>query len=125
MAPSATSGFRGTWRITSMELWDQAYMDLEGPAHITFDADRLGSFQFGAVRGWIDYRVSTEDGRVRVEFSWEGVSEGDPLCGRGWAVQVNDAIEGLLFIHNGDESRFTAIRSRPARRRSGSPARGV
>lgn len=29
-----------------MELWDKDYLDLEGPAHITFDRDRLGSFQF-------------------------------------------------------------------------------
>jgi len=62
--------FTGPWRIVEMELWDRDYLDLEGLAHITFDNDRLGSFQFGAVRGWIDYRVSTDGASLRVDFSW-------------------------------------------------------
>ena len=61
-----------------MELWDRAYVDLEAPAHITLDGDRLGGFQFGAVAGWIDYRLGTRDGKVSVEFSWEGRNDADP-----------------------------------------------
>lgn len=77
-----------------MELCDRAYVDLEAPAHITLDGDRLGSFQFGAVAGWIDYRLGTRDGKVSVEFSWEGRNDADPTCGRGWAAIDDDRVIG-------------------------------
>ena len=86
-----------------MELWDRDYLDLEGLAHITFDNDRLGSFQFGAVRGWIDYRVSTDGASLRVDFSWEGTNDADPSCGRGWAAIADDKLVGRLYFHSGDD----------------------
>jgi hypothetical protein len=94
-----------------MELWDKDYLDLEEPAHITFDRDRLGSFCFGAVRGWIDYRVLERGGRPGVEFSWEGNNDADPSCGRGWAIVDGDRLSGRLFLHNGDDSGFLAIKA--------------
>ena len=98
-----------------MELWDREYLDLEGPAHITFDSDRLGSFQFGAVAGWIDYRLGTRDSKPAVEFSWEGRNDADPTCGRGWATIDDNRIVGRLFFHNGDDSAFLAVRESHAR----------
>jgi hypothetical protein len=54
-------------------------------------------------------RTTERDGRTAVEFSWDGDDEGDPVSGRGWAALVDDAtIEGHLFIHLGDDSRFRA-----------------
>ncbi|HEY7396444.1 MAG TPA: hypothetical protein VH559_16425 [Gemmatimonadaceae bacterium] len=91
-----------------MELWDKDYLELEGPAHITFDRDRLGSFQFGAVRGWIDYRQVDRNGKPAVEFSWEGHNDADASCGRGWAIIDGDRTTGRLFLHNGDDSAFVA-----------------
>jgi hypothetical protein len=44
----------GKWRITSMELWDAAFIDLLGPGYIRFDADGGGEFVFGAVQGGLD-----------------------------------------------------------------------
>jgi hypothetical protein len=97
-----------------MELWDTAYLDLDGPAQINFDRDRLGSFQFGAVVGWIDYRLGTRDGNLAVEFSWEGRNDADPTCGRGWATIDGNRLSGRLLFHNGDDSAFVALReSRP------------
>jgi hypothetical protein len=77
MGPSSSSvrSLVGRWRIVSMELWDQEYLDLEGPAHIVFKRGRLGSFQFGAVQGWLDYR-SAQTPDCSVEFSWEGFGRG-------------------------------------------------
>jgi hypothetical protein len=98
-----------------MELWDKEYLDLEGPAHITFDRDRLGSFQFGAVQGRIDYRRVERDGTPAVEFSWEGHNDADPSCGRGWAIIDGDRITGRLFMHNGDDSAFVALKQPRAR----------
>ena len=112
------SEFVGDWRITEMELWDRAYLDLEVPAHIEFHIDQSGEFQFGVVRGWIDYRLAQRDGLNTVEFSWEGESEGDPYTGRGWAQLREGRLEGRLFIHNGDDSSFVAERStRPSHHR--------
>lgn len=92
-----------------MELWDRDYLDLVVPAHITFDDEAMGSFQFGTVDGWLDCRFSTRDGQPFVEFSWEGNNDTDPGCGRGWA-KLNPAagLEGRLFIHQGDDSWFKA-----------------
>ena len=100
----------GTWRITSMEVWDAVYFDMEAPAHITIRRDLTGEFQFGLVRGDLDARVSSVDGVSRVEFSWSGVDENDPVSGRCWMVVTGDQTEGRIFIHFGDDSAFTAMR---------------
>jgi hypothetical protein len=105
------SSWRGRWRIVEMEVWGNDYLDLVVPAHITFDDEAMGSFQFGTVDGWLDCRFSTRDGQPFVEFSWEGNNDNDPGCGRGWAKLSSDtAIEGRLFIHQGDDSSFKAKR---------------
>jgi hypothetical protein len=100
----------GTWRITGMEVWDADYFDSEVPAHITIRDDLTGAFQFGLVQGDIDARVGTVDGVVRVEFSWSGADENDPMSGRGWLEVTGDRAQGRIFIHLGDDSAFTAIR---------------
>ena len=104
----------GVWHIDSMPLWDRDYLDLERPAHFTFGRDRLGSFQFGAVAGYIDYRVTSTEGLARVEFSWEGFNDSDASSGRGFATLTDGRLEGRLFFHNGDDSGFVATRL-PAR----------
>lgn len=110
--PSVKRIVIGVWRIDEMELWDRDYLDLEVPAHITFARDRLGSFQFGAVQGGIDYRVASNRPALTVEFSWEGFNDADPSSGRGWAVLTDDRLAGRFFFHNGDDSAFVATRSR-------------
>lgn len=88
----------GTWRITGMEVWDADYFDMEAPAHLTLRADLTGDFQFGLVQGDLDARVSSVDGVARVEFSWSGTDENDPMCGRGWMVVTGDQAEGRIFF---------------------------
>jgi hypothetical protein len=117
---------RGPWRIVEMELWDKDFLDLVGPAHITFKDEGHGSFAFGAVQGWTDCRFGTEDGLPFVEFSWQGSDEMDPASGRGWAVLMNgQCLEGRLFFHAGDESDFCAHRNPPdtSKSRKRKPAR--
>jgi hypothetical protein len=101
----------GTWRITSMEVWDADYFDMEVPAHITIRNDLTGAFQFGLVRGYIDTRVGEIDGGARVEFSWSGEDDDNPVCGRGWMDVTGDNTQGRIFIHSGDDSAFTATRA--------------
>lgn len=99
----------GTWRITGMEVWDAEYFDMEAPAHITIRNDLTGAFQFGLVQGDIDARVGVVDGVTRVEFSWSGTDENDPVSGRGWLDVTGDQAQGRIFIHLGDDSAFTAV----------------
>ena len=103
--------FIGIWRITEMEQWDQDYIDLEEPGYFRFDKGDMGEFVFGTVNGFIDCRYDNDKDANRVEFSWDGTSEYDPVCGRGWfEMTATDQIYGKLFIHNGDESWVKAVK---------------
>lgn len=104
------SSLLGRWRITWMEQWDQDFVDAEVEGYFEFGPRGSGKFQFGYVQGGIDYRVVERDGKPAVEFSWDGNDEMDPAQGRGWAVRDGDEIEGMIFIHRGDESQFRAKR---------------
>lgn len=105
------NNFLGNWKITEMEAWDQNFVDLIEPGYIKFNDDNLGELLFGAVSGSLDYRVDTENKPQKVEFSLDGVDEGDPVSGRGWAViEKKNQIYGMLFFHLGDESWFKAIK---------------
>ena len=102
-------GLTGRWRIVEMEMWDQAAIDLVGPAFIELRDDDQGSFRFIAVEGWLDVRDVERHGRSGVEFSWEGNDEMDPASGRGWAALAADgSLEGRIFFHMGDDSSFRA-----------------
>ena len=103
--------FSGGWRIEEMELWVGEDMDLLGPANITFDDDGLGSVQFVAVVGIIDCYFSERGGLPLVEFSWQGHDDNDEACGRGWGIIEGDGkLRGRIFIHQADDSAFTAKR---------------
>ena len=104
-------GLVGRWRIVEMQLWDADAIDLVAPAFIEFGADLRGRFGFVVVDGWMDCRAVKRSGRAGVEFSWEGIDEGDDVSGRGWAVVANDGVlDGRIFFHNGDDSGFRAVR---------------
>jgi hypothetical protein len=94
-----------------MELWGREALDLLGPAFIRFEDDRMGGFQFIAMRGGLDCRLSERGGLPAVEFSWEGEDEGDARCGRGWGILRDGTLEGRLYIHGGDDSWFIATRA--------------
>lgn len=47
----------GRWKITAMDVSDQAYVDLVVPGFIAFEVEEdhvVGRFQFGTVAGWMD-----------------------------------------------------------------------
>ncbi|MFA5952937.1 MAG: hypothetical protein WC807_21995 [Hyphomicrobium sp.] len=99
--------FEGKWRITSMELWDRAAINLVGPGYIEFKGAE-GVMAFIVVEAWLDVRYGERDGKPIAEFSWEGTDEGDPRSGRGWATISNaGTLEGRVFFHQGDDSGFT------------------
>lgn len=113
---SSKNPIQGRWRITWMEAWDQSFVDEEVEGFFEFGKKGLGDFQFGYVSGGIDYDLCEREGRPAVEFSWEGQDEMEPASGRGWAVLDGDEIEGKIYFHQGDQSAFRAIKSKPQRR---------
>jgi hypothetical protein len=109
--------FNGEWRIVEMEQWDADCINLIVPGHFTFEADGMGFFQFGTVRGDLDCRFERVGEGRRVEFSWEGESDTDPGCGRGWAMLKDDELRGRIYIHASDDSAFRAVRAKNPRRK--------
>lgn len=89
-----------------MGVWDKDFIDLVVPGHFTFHDKGRGKFQFGAVQGYIDYRIESWGDQERMEFSWEGSDEMDPVFGRGWAIIQGDELHGRLYFHLGDDSGF-------------------
>jgi hypothetical protein len=88
-----------------METWDMDMVDMIQPGYLEFTEDGMGEFAFCAVKGWMDVRVSHRT--PMLEFSWQGVCEGDELNGRGRIeFPTPDYGEGQIFIHCGDESWF-------------------
>lgn len=92
-----------------MDLWDQEFIDLEGPGHITFAKGGNGSFHFGAVEGQLDCRLEESPDGQRVHFSFTGHDEMDPTSGRGWAALKDVELHGHLYFHLGDDSSFRAV----------------
>ena len=75
--------FIGDWKITEMERWEEDYINLVESGYFGFGKDGIGEFLFGTVNGFIDCRYDNEKDAKKVEFSWEGTSEYDPVNGRG------------------------------------------
>jgi hypothetical protein len=107
----AVNPFLGRWRIEEMSNWNRDFLDLVVPAFIEFERGTGGSFQFGAVTGWLDYRISQRGPIALAEWSWEGEDEMDPACGRGTARVENESLVGHIFFHCSEESSFRAVRS--------------
>lgn len=110
--PITKNAFLGRFRITSMDQWDQEFVDEEVEGFFEFKKDGQREFHFGYVHGFIDYRLGTKDGKPCAEFTWEGNDEMDSAMGRGWAMIDGDEIDGMLFFHRGDESGFKAKRKK-------------
>jgi len=97
------------WEIESMELWAKDYIDCNEPGYVKINADGTGEFVFGAVSASIDGEFCKETNRS--EYSWEGINDRDPICGRDWYMFENaHAAKGQLFIPIGDSSLITLAR---------------
>jgi len=108
---SSEDSYLGKWRIQKMEQWDRDFIDLVTQGHFTFWDKGRGRFQFGAVEGYIDYRIESVGDSERMEFSWEGNDEMDPVNGRGWAMIKGEELHGRLYFHLGDDSWFVCRRN--------------
>jgi hypothetical protein len=102
------TSFIGRWRIVQMEQWDQDYVDMAAPGHITFKKGGTGQLHFGCVEAELDWRFEADTGRV--EFTFSGFDEGDEVTGRGWAKAEGTRLTGRIVFHQGDESGFAAAK---------------
>ena len=98
-----------------MEVWTS---DDLGRAHRTLARDGGGAMRFIAVDVGLDYRVVQRDGQPAIEFTFDGIDEGDRVSGRGWAEVTGDELHGRIFFHQGDDSAFTARRTVTRQRRT-------
>jgi hypothetical protein len=91
------SAFIDYWKITEMEVWAPAYIDLVVPGFLEFQHEErhlMRTFQFGTVSGGLHCRLRDVGGESFVEWSWQGQNDTDPGCGRGWATLVNGELVG-------------------------------
>jgi hypothetical protein len=109
---SVPSTLKGTWKITWMEMWDQEFIDLEVPGHVTFEDGGRGHFQFGCVHGFFGWSAKDD----YVDSCWEGSDEMDEARGEIYAEIKHGELQGTIEFFNGDESEFRAIRKRVARK---------
>lgn len=100
--------YLGKWRIVEMDQWDQDFVDLVVPGHVTIRNDGTGSFQFGAVQGEMDCRIERVADQDVLSFSWDGSDECDSASGRGWIRVDGKQMTGHIFFHLGDDSAFKA-----------------
>ena len=63
-----SESYIGKWRIVKMDQWDQEFVDLVVPGHVTIGKSGKGSFEFGAVEGEIDCRMRKTDKHERLDF---------------------------------------------------------
>jgi hypothetical protein len=103
----ASHALIGTWRIIEADLWDRDYLDLAGPACISFGKDGRGEFIFGAVHG--DMELDYLPGAV--SFTWAGFDETDDVSGAGSArLGDNGTLAIELSFHLGDNAVLKARR---------------
>lgn len=107
--------FIGPWRIIWMSDWDQDYVDMDVTGHFAFGPGGSGSFRFGMVQGQMDCKPDRRQS-PRIEFTWNGLDEGDELTGRGYAEIVDGELRGRIYVHLGDESAFRAVKQIPSAR---------
>ena len=105
--------YEGLWHITTMEMWDEDYLNMEVPAFIRITREGGGEFQFGLVSGQIDGEVVNTAAGERFEFTWEGNDECDPASGSGGLHMTGKKeLAGKITIPHGDSSPLAAKRAK-------------
>lgn len=105
--------FKGRWKITWMEQWDQEFVNLCGAGHITIDEKGNGEFQFGAVQG--SFQIAL--GQSYFNSEWDGCDEMDEASGDIYGTLEGDELQGDISFYRGDESEFRAVKEeQPARK---------
>lgn len=78
--------------------------------YLTFDPDDVSKFRIGDIQGTMDCRIVRYEEFEKIEFSWKGKSGNLLASGRGWTYMRSDRLKGRLFIHDGEDFGFIAVR---------------
>ena len=102
----------GRWKIVWMEMWDQDYVDMVVPGHVTISGDGPCHFQFGVVEG--EFYIDTDD--AYFDCDWDGSDECDEALGEIYAEIEEGELRGEISFRGGDESEFRAIKEEKKKR---------
>ena len=104
----------GCWNCANGRLNDdKEYLDIEVKAFINITEKGYGMFQFGLVSANIDGKIVDYLNGKRLEFTFNGMDEYDPINGNGWLrLRTKNIMEGELRFHMGDSSGFIAERTK-------------
>jgi len=97
--------YSGKWRIIESD-----YTDLPDPGYVTLKRIQASGFKIGRLQGIMDCRIEEYGGSERIEFSWYGKIGTVIAYGRGWAIIRDEKLCGRIYIHDGDDSEFVAVR---------------
>lgn len=95
----------GFYEIVEMEQWAKDAIDLVEPGYIKVDGN-TGHLHFICVDGEMDIQKLKD----KYLFTWEGNDECDPASGHGEFTCSGDTLTGRIYIHNGDDSSFVAVK---------------
>ncbi len=98
--------FKGRWKITWIEEWDQEFVNLCGQGHITIDEKGNGEFRFGAVQGGFQIAL----GQTYFNSEWDGCDEMDEASGDIYGTLEGEELQGNISFYRGDESEYRAVR---------------
>jgi len=101
--------FLGRWKIIDSEQWAPEMLNMDGEASIEIEKDGIGFINFCAVEVDIDYHLPN-DGNDKIEFSFSGKDDRDPVSGRGWLQLQDNKLKAQIYFHRGMESWFEAER---------------
>lgn len=97
--------YSGKWRIIESD-----YTDLPAPGYVMLNPDKASGFKVGRLQGIMDCRIEEYPGSERIEFSWYGKIGTVIAYGRGWAMIRDEKLSGRIYIHDGDDSEFVAVK---------------
>jgi hypothetical protein len=97
--------YSGKWRIIESD-----YTDLPAHGYVTLNPYKSSGFKIGRLQGIMDCRIEKYGESERIEFSWYGKIGTVIAYGRGWAMIRDEKLSGRIYIHDGDDSEFVAVR---------------
>jgi hypothetical protein len=103
--------FAGRWRIVSMSVWEQDFVDEEEEGDIEFAGKGQGEFHFGYVLGHRDCRLTTKTASQR--------SNGPGMATTRWRRLKGEAGRSSKVMNSTGRSSFireTIQSSRPRRK---------
>jgi hypothetical protein len=96
----------GRYEIIEMEQWNKEVVDPTESAYITIQGKR-GNLHIISVDGQMEIKKSKD----RYLFTWDGSNKCDPASGYGNFTCSGNTLTGRIYLHDGDDSSFVAVKA--------------